>query len=57
MISRLTYQQETYRLMAEILEVLKSYDRAALTPDEQISYDIYRWYLEDQLAGQAFIFS
>ena len=50
------FQQETYRLMAEILEVLKSYDRAALTPDEQISYDIYRWYLEDQLAGQAFMY-
>jgi uncharacterized protein (DUF885 family) len=49
------YQQETYRLVAEILEVLKSYERAALPPDEQISYDIYRWYLEDQLAGQAFM--
>ena len=50
------YQRETYRLMAEILEVLKSYDRATLTPEEQISYDIYRWYLEDQLAGQAFMY-
>jgi uncharacterized protein (DUF885 family) len=50
------YQRETYRLMADILEVLESYDRAALTPEEQISYDIYRWYLEDQLAGQAFMY-
>jgi len=49
------FQQETYLLMAEILEVLQSYDRATLAPDEQVSYDIYRWYLEDQLAGQAFM--
>jgi len=48
------YQQETYQMMSAILEMLKGYERAALSPDEQISYDIYQWYLEDQLAGQDF---
>jgi uncharacterized protein (DUF885 family) len=51
-----TYQRETYSLMADILETLESYDRAALTPEDQISYDIYHWYLQDQLTGQAFMY-
>src|SRR5258706_7784753 len=37
------YVQETFDLYAEILDALQRYDRASLTPDEQISYDIYEW--------------
>ncbi|MCA9973672.1 MAG: DUF885 domain-containing protein, partial [Anaerolineales bacterium] len=48
------YVQETYALTAVILDALESYDRAALSPEQQISYDVYRWYLQDRLAGQPF---
>ncbi len=49
------YEQETYAMMAEILEQLEGYDRASLSPEAQISYDVYHWYLSDQLAGQAYL--
>src|SRR5687768_12591556 len=48
------YIQETYTLYAEILDILREYDRAALTQDQQLSYDIYEWYLDDVLRGQEF---
>jgi uncharacterized protein (DUF885 family) len=50
------YQRETYQVLALILETLKSYDRDALSPEDQISYDVYQWDLEDQLAGLEFIY-
>jgi uncharacterized protein (DUF885 family) len=50
------YQRETYALMADTLQVLETYDRASLSPEEQISYDVYQWYLEDQLASQEFMY-
>jgi uncharacterized protein (DUF885 family) len=48
------YQEETYALVRAILEQLRTYERAELSPEDQISYDIYEWYLEDYLAGQTF---
>jgi uncharacterized protein (DUF885 family) len=50
------YQQETYALMAAILTLLEGYDRSELSPEDQISYDVYRWYLQDQLASQEFMY-
>ena len=40
------YVIETYELKAGIHEILKSYDREALSYDQQISYDSYNWILE-----------
>jgi uncharacterized protein (DUF885 family) len=37
---------ETYELEAGILEILESYDREALSYEQQISYDSYTWILE-----------
>jgi len=37
---------ETYALEAGILEILETYDRAALSYEQQISYDSYSWILE-----------
>ncbi len=51
----LTYQRETFRLLATILEELRAYERATLSPQEQISYDVYEWYLMDQLASEPFL--
>lgn len=33
------------------LQALAAIDRAALTPDEQISYDVFKWQRETELAG------
>ena len=41
---------------AAVLMLLEGYDRAALSPEEQISYDVYRWHLEDELAGGEFMY-
>ena len=37
---------ETYELEAGILEILETYDRTALSYEQQISYDSYSWILE-----------
>lgn len=50
------YQQETYVLLAGVLSLLEGYERSALSPEDQISYDVYQWYLEDQLASQDFMY-
>jgi uncharacterized protein (DUF885 family) len=50
------YIQETYRMVATVLAMLRSYNRAELTPAEQISYDVYQWYLDDQMRSQEFMY-
>jgi uncharacterized protein (DUF885 family) len=49
------YQFETYALYAQILDALYGYARESLTPEQQLNYDIYAYYLEDTLRGQAYI--
>ncbi len=51
----LPYLEGTARLEAAILEILRTYDRKPLTQDEQLSYDIYTWYLEDRLSGHQYM--
>jgi uncharacterized protein (DUF885 family) len=46
--------EETYRLQELILASLRSYDREELTSQQQISYDVYEWYLDDLIQGYAF---
>lgn len=50
------YVRETYALQAAILDILQGYDRDALTPEQQLSYDVYEWYLDDLLRGQPFMY-
>jgi uncharacterized protein (DUF885 family) len=50
------YVRETYELHASILNLLREYDRSQLTPEQQISYDVYEWYLEDVIQQQEFIY-
>jgi uncharacterized protein (DUF885 family) len=50
------YQLETYALLQAQLDTLHSYDRAALDPQRQLSYDLFEWDLEDRLRGQEFRF-
>ena len=50
------YIRETQKLETAILAQLRTYDRAKLAPAQQLSFDIYAWYLEDQVRGHAFMY-
>ena len=50
------YRRDTFAMVEVILTALAAYDRSALAPDEQISYDTYRWYLRDRLRGRRFMY-
>jgi uncharacterized protein (DUF885 family) len=51
-----TYLRETYAMQQVILDLLRTYDRSTLDPMNGVTYDVFAWYLEDQLAGQEFIY-
>ena len=57
MLSNLSdeYQLETHQLIEDTLQSLRGFDRSQLSPDRQISYDVYEWYLEDQLQQAEFL--
>lgn len=48
------YAEETAALLQEIQAVLHSYDRESLSEDESLSYDVYEWFLQDQLDQLAY---
>lgn len=48
--------RETHRLESAVLELLRSHDRAALSPEQQLSYDVYEWYLDDLVRGHEFMY-
>lgn len=50
------YQRETQELERAILELLRRYDRARLTPAQRLTADVYDWYLDDRVRGQAFAY-
>jgi len=47
---------ETQQLTLAILDLLHTYDRSALTYEQQIAYDIYEWYLNDRVHGFQFTY-
>jgi uncharacterized protein (DUF885 family) len=48
------YISETQRLERETLDLLRTYDRSALSTDRKISYDVLEWYLAIQVRGHEF---
>ncbi len=52
----LDFTAETQALETGILDQLRRFDRAALTPEEGLSYDAYEWYLDHQVQGHVFTF-
>lgn len=50
------YTRETQQLQKHILSLLHTYDRSSLTPDQQISYDVYEWFLDDLIRGHEFMY-
>jgi uncharacterized protein (DUF885 family) len=51
-----SFIRQTQELEAAILDLLRSYDRDQLTAEQQISYDVYEWYLDDLVRGHAFTY-
>jgi uncharacterized protein (DUF885 family) len=50
------YLRETLQMQALILERLRQYERASLPTEDQLSYDVYEWYLEDKIQGGKFLY-
>ncbi len=50
------YLRETQALENDILALLTKYNRQALTADQQLTYDIYKWYLEDRVRSHEFMY-
>ncbi|HVE87833.1 MAG TPA: DUF885 domain-containing protein, partial [Myxococcales bacterium] len=43
------FDQQTGAVVEVIADVLQAHDRAALSRDQQITFDVYAWYLDDQV--------
>jgi uncharacterized protein (DUF885 family) len=50
------YVRETQQLEIGILDILRSYDRTAMTSDQRLYYDVYTWVLEDRVRGHAYMY-
>jgi uncharacterized protein (DUF885 family) len=50
------YVRETQELEAAILDLLRTFGRDELTPEQQLSYDVYAWYLDDLVRGHEFMY-
>ena len=50
------YQRETFAMYQVVLDALRGYDRDLLTPDEQLDYDIYEYFLQDEVERLDFIY-
>ncbi len=50
------FVRDTYAMYEVILDKLSTYDRAGLDANGKISYDVYRWYLQDRIDRQAFFY-
>ena len=48
--------RQTQALELELLSTLQKYDRSALDPEQQLTYDIYAWYLDDRVKGHEFMY-
>jgi uncharacterized protein (DUF885 family) len=51
------YIRQTQTLESDIYGLLQQYDRSALTGDQQLTYDIYAWYLDDKVKGHEFMYN
>ncbi len=50
------YLRDTQQMRAVVLDMLRAYDRDQLEPEQQISYDVYEWYLEDKASEAQFMY-
>jgi len=50
------HEQKLAKMARDDLETLHKYDRASLSPANQLSYDILDWFLQDLVEGQRWLF-
>jgi uncharacterized protein (DUF885 family) len=50
-----SYAHETFDLAQVILAALQSFDRSAMSAQDQLSYDVYKYYLEDMLESEQYL--
>lgn len=50
------YIRDSQEMVKTVLDVLHTYNRDELTAQQQISYDVYEWYLDDQVRGAEFMY-
>ena len=50
------YRRDTLAMYEVVLEALRAYDAAGLSPADKLSYDFYEWYLRDAVDGQDFLY-
>ena len=51
------YIHQTQSLESDALTLLQQYDRSILTAEQQLTYDIYSWYLDDRVKGHEFMYN
>jgi uncharacterized protein (DUF885 family) len=51
------YIRQTQALEKEVLSQLQMFDRSSLTAEQQLTYDIYAWYLHDRAGGHEFMYN
>ncbi len=50
------YIRETQALESAILDLLREYNQDELSPEQQLSYDVYEWYLDDLVRQHEFMY-
>ncbi len=50
------FQRETFSMYSVVLDMLRSYDRSALTADQKLDYDTYEYFLQDTVDRLDFIY-
>lgn len=50
------FQRETFAMYRVVLDALRRYDRDALTADEQLDYDVYEYFLQDEIERLDFMY-
>lgn len=50
------YLAETRAIESHIYEKLQAFDRVALTPEQQLTYDVCAWYWDDLVRGHEFAY-
>ncbi len=50
------YRLETIAMHEVVLDLLRTYDRSVLPPDEQLTFDLYEWFLQDIVDGGEFFY-
>lgn len=50
------HEQKLAKMARDDLQTLREYDRASLSPSNQLSYDVLEWFLQDLVEGQRWLF-